>query len=94
MQRHDSRKEALGLQQEFLQQARDSLEAFQESSSAASTQRLPQTTESHAHASLEDAGIGADPHLQPTESGKWVVGAAQDRPMTTLEKRLSRCVYT
>ena len=64
MQRRDSRKEALGLQQEFLQQAQDSLEAFRESSSAASMQRLPQTTEPQGRASLEDAGIGEDTPLR------------------------------
>lgn len=91
MQRRDSRKEALELQQEFLQQAQDSLEAFQESSSAASMLRLSQTSVPHSQGSLEDAAIEGGIYLQPMENGEWAVGAAQDRPMTTLEKRLSRC---
>lgn len=93
MQRRDSRKEALGLQQEFLQQARDSLEAFQESSSTASIQRLSQTSVPHSQSSLEVAAIEGGTYLQPMENGDWAVGAAQDRPMTTLEKRLSRCAW-
>ena len=91
MQRSDSRKQARELQQEFLQKAKEDLEAFQQTSSRASQACDPQS-----RSSLEDTGITVDFDQQPEDAGDWNVHAVQERPRTTLEKRLerqlSRCI--
>ncbi|KAL0032399.1 hypothetical protein WJX79_009412 [Trebouxia sp. C0005] len=84
-QRSDSRKQARELQQEFLQKAKEDLEAFQQTSSRASQACDPQS-----RSSLEDTGITVDFDQQPEDAGDWNVHAVQERPRTTLEKRLER----
>ena len=91
MQRDDSRKQARELQQEFLQKAKEDLEAFQQTSLG-----LSQTSVAQSRASLEDTGISMDVDQQPEDAGDWNMRAVQERPRTTLEKRLekqlSRCI--
>jgi len=91
MQRSDSRKQARELQQEFLQKAKEDLEAFQQTSSRASQACVPQS-----RVSLEDTGISVDVDQQPEDAGDWNMHAVQERRRTTLEKRLekqlSRCI--
>ncbi len=82
VQRRDSRKEARELQEEFLQKARQDLEAFQQVSSP--MQRLPQAAAQPASQTwLEDAATSLDIDQQPVDVFK-------ERPRTTLENRLSR----
>ena len=91
MQRDDSRKQARELQQEFLQKAKEDPEAFQQTSLGSSQSFVPQS-----RASLEDTGISVDVDQQPEDAGDWNMRAVQERPRTTLEKRLekqlSRCI--
>ena len=91
MQRSDSRKQARELQQEFLQKAQEDLEAFQRTQPLSSQTSVP-----HSQASLEDTGISMDVEQQPEDAGDWNMHAVQERPRTTLEKRLekqlSRCI--
>ncbi len=91
MQRGDSRKQARELQQEFLQKAKEDLEAFQQTSLGSSQSFVPQS-----RASLEDTGISVDVDQQPEDAGDWNMRPVQERPRTTLEKRLekqlSRCI--
>ncbi len=90
MQRVDSRKQARELQQEFLQKAKEDLEAFQQTSLGSSQTSVPQS-----RALLEDTGVSVDVDQQPQDAGEWNMHAVQERPRTTLEKRLekqlSRC---
>lgn len=91
MQRSDSRKQACELQQEFLQKAKEDLEAFQQTPRRSSQTSVPQS-----RASLEDTGISLDIDQRPEDAADWTVHAVQERPRTTLEKRLekqlSRCI--
>ncbi|DBA96586.1 hypothetical protein WJX77_007571 [Trebouxia sp. C0004] len=84
-QRSDSRKQARELQQEFLQKAKEDLEAFQQTPLRSSQASVPQS-----RASLEDTGISVDVDQQREDAGGWNVHTVQERPRTTLEKRLEK----